>query len=452
MIHVSPLKKAALLVIVALMILPLVVSAQDEPVTLRVLGFRVPPEEIGTPLDQAYQDFIAQFQEANPNITVEALETPPDFDTQVLVDLTAGTAPDLWNADQSSLARLIETGHLLDMRQCFEVVPDLTAERFFPSVLGIHEREGGAIYGVPNGFTPMVIYYNPEAFERAGVEPPTSDWTWEEFLDVAQRLTLDAEGRNAQDPDFDRENVVQYGLRVRQFLFENIPFIWAAGGDVISPDGTTTDGYLNSPETIRAIEFLRDMVTVHGVAPEPSALDQMTQEGGFLPVFLRGDVAMFPRGHWELVGLRNQDEYEEGRLAVVGYPVDQNDVTVLYESGFVINAAVADDPAKLEAACRFVEEATDADYQIVKNVEAGLELTANQAAAEAALGDTEYPEIESLFLEEAQDGRPPYGAFYTFYPVFEQRVDLMMENILAGADVMEEVNLAVEELDREIQR
>jgi multiple sugar transport system substrate-binding protein len=283
------------------------------------------------------------------------------------------------------------------------------------------------------------------------VELPTSDWTWEEFLDVAQRLTLDAEGRNAQDPDFDRENVTQYGFRVRKFIFEWIPFIWAAGGDVISPDGTTTDGYLNSPETIRTIEFLRDMINVHGVAPEISSLDQMTQEGGFLPVFLRGEVAMFPRGHWELVGLRNQEEYEEGRVAVVGYPVDANDSTVLYESGFVINAAVANDPAKLEAACRFVAQATDLGYQATKNL-TGIAISGNQAAAEAALTDTEYPEIESVFVEEALDGRPPYGSLYAFYPVFETRIDLMMENILAGADVQEEVNLAVEELNRELGR
>jgi multiple sugar transport system substrate-binding protein len=451
MIHLSPVRKVVLLVIVALMILPLVVSAQDEPVTLRVLGFRVPPEEIGTPLDQAYQDFIAQFEEANPNVTVEALETPPDFDTQIMVDLTAGTAPDLWNQDASSLARLVDSGNLLDMNQCLEVVPELTTDRFFASTLGIHQREDGAIYGLPNDFTPMVIYYNPEAFERAGVELPTSDWTWEEFLDVAQRLTLDAEGRNAQDPDFDRENVTQYGFRVRKFIFEWIPFIWAAGGDVISPDGTTTDGYLNSPETIRTIEFLRDMINVHGVAPEISSLDQMTQEGGFLPVFLRGEVAMFPRGHWELVGLRNQEEYEEGRVAVVGYPVDANDSTVLYESGFVINAAVANDPAKLEAACRFVAQATDLGYQATKNL-TGIAISGNQAAAEAALTDTEYPEIESVFVEEALDGRPPYGSLYAFYPVFETRIDLMMENILAGADVQEEVNLAVEELNRELGR
>lgn len=444
-------KRFVTLLVVVLALMPMLVQAQ-EPVTLRVIGLRVSPEEEGRPLDLARKELIATFEEANPDIKIDALEAPPEFDTVLLTDLAAGTAPDVWYQDASTLDRLVDTGYLLDVNTCLPLVPELTLDRFAPTFLGIHQREDGSIWGLPDGGTPMVIYYNPESFERAGVELPTSDWTWDEFLDVTRRLTIDSEGRNSLDPDFDAENVVQYGFRVRQFLFEWIYWVWQNGSDVISPDGSTVSGYLDSPESIEAIQFLRDMVLEYGVSPDPTTLGEMIQETGFLTVFLRGEVAMFPRGHWELTGIFANAEYTPERLGVVGNPSNVADATVLYESGWMINKAVESDPAKLLAACKFIEAATDADPYQNSKVVSGLELSANAEAAAAAPAASEYPEITQAFVNEIANGRLPYGARYSNWPTVESAIDLMMENILAGGDVEEEVGYAVEEINRELSR
>ena len=447
-------KKLWLLIVAALALVPVAALAQDDAVTLNVVGVSVPPEEIGTPLDLAYQSLVTSFQEANSNVSINVIEQPPEFETQVMVDLAAGTAPDVWRAGQAMLPELIEGSYILDVRQCADLTPDLTMDRFIPSILAIHQPEGpdGPVYGVPNGFTPMVFYYNPESFERAGVEPPTSDWTVEEFLDIVQRLTLDANGNNAQSPDFDPANIEQYGVRVRKFfVLENLPWVWTFGGDIISEDGTTTDGYLNSPETIEAITFLRDLVLEQHVAPEPGALDQMTQERAFPAVFLDGGVAMFPRGQWELVGLQNQENYDVGRVAVVGYPVGARDATIAFEDGWVINTAVANDPAKLQAACSFIDFATSPVFQDSKAV-TGLEISANQSVADMASEVSQWPDVQATFVEEADDALPDPNTRFTFFAIVEPRLDLMMENILAGADVQEEVDLAVEEINRELER
>jgi multiple sugar transport system substrate-binding protein len=133
-----------------------VAAVYGQEVELNVIGFVVPLEEQGTPLDEAYQQFIADFEAAHPGVTVNALETPPEFDTQLLVDLAAGTAPDLWNQDASTISRLVDSGYVLDMQECVDLVPELNLDRFFPSVLAIHQPEPeGPIYGLPNDFTPM---------------------------------------------------------------------------------------------------------------------------------------------------------------------------------------------------------------------------------------------------------------------------------------------------------
>ena len=446
--------KVLFFLLVLVIVLPLSMAIGQDQVTLNVVGVTVPPEELGSTLDLAYQALVASVQEANPNVTINVIETPPEFETQILVDLAAGTAPDIWRAGHAQLPELIEGGHLLDMRQCTDVVPELTMDRFVPSVLAIHQPEGpeGPVYGLPNGFTPMVFYYNTEAFERAGVDLPTSDWTIEQFLDVVQRLTLDSEGRNAQDPAFDPTAIEQYGFRVRKWaVLENLAWIWAFGGDVFSPDYTTVDGYLNSPESIEAITFVRDLVLTHHVAPEPNALDMMIQERAFPAVFLDGQVAMYPRGHWELVGLQLQENYSPEKVGVVGYPVGTRDATIAFEDGWVVNAAVANDPAKLEAACQFVNVATDTDFQRSK-VETGLEISANQASADESVSLSAWPDLEAVFVAEMANVITDPNARLVAMGVIEPRLDLMFENILAGADIQEEVDLAVQDIERELQR
>jgi len=82
----------------------------------------------------------------------------------------------------------------------------------------------------------------------------------------------------------------------------------------------------------------------------------------------------------------------------------------------------------------------------------GLEISANREAAAAAIEASAWPEIERVFVEEIENGRRNYGSIYANWPVVEGILDLMMENILAGADVEEEIAIAVEEIDRELQR
>ena len=446
------LPNLARLSLLALLILPVFgVFAQDSEVTLDVIGLTVPPEEVGTPLDLSRQEFIDSFQSEHPTISVNRIEAPPEFDTQILIDLSAGTAPDVWYQGAGNLPNLVAADGILDMNVCLDLVPGFSLDRFTPSFLGLHQRDDG-LWGVPDGGTPMVIYYNPESYARAGVDLPANDWTWDDFLQTAQELTLDADGRNRLDPDFDEDNIVQYGFRVRKWLFEWIYWVWQNGGDVVSPDGTTVDGYLNSPETIEAITFLRDLVLEHGVAPTPSALDQLNQQFGFLTAFLQGDVAMFPRGHWEMVGLRNNELYTPERVAIVPNPQNVEAATVIYESGWVINRALQDDPDKLLAACELVEGLTDVEFQSSKVI-TGLEISANAAAADAAVGVSEYPEISETFVVALEAGRSDYSGRIAGWAVtIEEPINLMMENILAGADIEEEVAIAVEEIERELQR
>jgi ABC-type glycerol-3-phosphate transport system substrate-binding protein len=44
-------------------------------------------------------------------------------------------------------------------------------------------------YLLPVAWNNMMIYYNTRVFEEAGIPRPSNDWTWEDFLEVAKKLT-----------------------------------------------------------------------------------------------------------------------------------------------------------------------------------------------------------------------------------------------------------------------
>jgi multiple sugar transport system substrate-binding protein len=416
-------------------------------VDLNVIGFKVGPDEIGTPLDKAHQWLITSFMAKNPGVKVNALEAPPDFDTQLYVDLAAGTGPDLWYADASTLARLGDSGYLMDMRDMTKYVPGFSFDRFWPTVLDIHKGKKGEYWGIPSDFTPMVIFYNPEVFAKAKAALPGAKWTWNDLVKAAQLTTLDANGRNRLDPAFDEKNVATWGYRVRQYTFEWIYRVWENGSDVISPDGTTVSGYLDAPATIEALQFQQDLILKYKVAPQPSALDQLNQGMGFNDRFLQGKAAMFDRGHWELVGLRSSKNFNGKNIGIAVQPSKKNNLTVLYESGFVINKNAKGDV--LAAACRFADMATDMDYQVMKAT-SNLAIPGNKKAAEKAATQVQFPDIEKAFLAQVPTGRLPYGSKYVKWPAVETILDGMMDKIIHGTDVKTAVAAAVTEANREL--
>ena len=422
----------------------------SEQVTLKVMGFEVNPEEKGTPLDKAYKKFLADFEAANKDIKIDSIATPPEFDTKIIVDLASGTAPDLWSQDASSLAPLIERKLLLDMRRCVEKVPALDTKRFFPAVLAIHEQKDGAVFGLPNDFTPMVVYYNSDLVAKAKLEAPAAGWTWDDQLHLAQQLTRDGKGRSATDAGFDASDIKQYGYRAGQYAYQWVYRTWQNGGDVLSPDRTTATGFLDSAATLEALQWYADLVLRHKVAPKPSVLDSITEKSSFEAEFIGGRFAMFDSGHWSLIGLQAAEGYQPETLGVVPQPMKATDATVLYESSFVLRHDLPED--KIVAAGKFVEAATGRSYQDTKAV-TGIAIAGNQEAAQASLqnADSQFAKLDPVFVEATAKGRPPSGSQLAKYPTVEGLLDEMMERILNGGAVEVEAGKSVELINRELE-
>jgi multiple sugar transport system substrate-binding protein len=273
------------------------------------------------------EEIVDSFRVRHPDIPVcyESLEGAGIYREKVLTSIAAGTPPGVFLLDGIDIPSFVNRGVLLDLAP-FTGRVGMPADAFHP-VLREHFESDGRLWAFPKDFTPMVLYYNRDLFDDAGVAYPDSSWTWPDFLDAAQRLTRDTDGDGAVD---------QWGFAWPREFFYLQTWIWAGGGDLLSPDGRRATGYLDSDATVAAVQWYLDLTRTHGVAPRIEMFRRGLGQSGRL--FYSGRVAMMQSGHWNTPTLLPYERRGQLRFGVAPVPTAAGvaPVSPIYASGWAV--------------------------------------------------------------------------------------------------------------------
>jgi raffinose/stachyose/melibiose transport system substrate-binding protein len=133
----------------------------------------------------AWQQVIADYKKANPNVTINASYAPvDDLQTSLRAQLGGGNAPDMfvvWPGNGSAMAvqQLAPTGVLADIsdQSWIKSVP--------PGVKPLLGYKGKTYIWSP-GVTPIGVIYNKTVFKQAGITSPPANWS--EFLADSQKI------------------------------------------------------------------------------------------------------------------------------------------------------------------------------------------------------------------------------------------------------------------------
>lgn len=227
--------------------------------------------------------------QAGLDFNVEILEVPQNqYENKVHMMLMGNEATDLILMDTPNIASYAVTGLLepLDSHWNYADFADLS-----PAIQNAVQWEEH-VWAAPLNDASCILFYNKKLLAEAGVAPAAGiedAWDIHQFLDAAQKLTK-------RDH---RGNIIQYGIQPSMFApnnknegmtFTQMLFIWWFGGDVLSPDGTTASGWMDSEQSIAALKFYGDLYTAYQVAP----MEEMA--GGFET----GKIAMWISGPWML--------------------------------------------------------------------------------------------------------------------------------------------------------
>jgi multiple sugar transport system substrate-binding protein len=292
----------------------------------------------------------------------------------------------------------------------------------------------------------LAVYYNVDLFRQHGVPRPRANWTWNELLLAAQRLTLDANERPiaAGDPDAGGAPAAVYGLGVEPTMIRVAPFIWSNGGELVDDEERPTRFTLEQPESLAALKGFLDLRAVHGVAPsdvEVEAEDDETR-------FQNGRLAMLLQSRRSTPTFRTITDFV---WDVAPLPIRRTRTGILHSDAYCMTKA---SKAK-GAAWRFVEFANGAEGQrIVARTGRTVPSLISVARSSAFLDPNEPPRNARVFLDAIPTIRmvPPIST----WPEIEDAAEGVLENGLyqnvPALDVARQVDRATRPLFARAER
>ena len=271
------------------------------------------------------------FESEHPGFQVKVLNAP-DVNEKLKTMIAGGMPPDVMGLDISTLASYEDQGVILDIQDRFD--EDVAAGRLDPDdyfPIGLEAlRVRGRLHGLPKGFTPYVLYYNQDLFDKAGLPYPRAGWTWEDLRHAARSIAKDEDGDGVMDT---------FGLSHSHWLQGLAPWVWQNGGRIL--DETRTRCTLDEAEAVEALQFLKDMMSEPGVAiPDQLAAGIKTGTSS-ISLFERGRLGMYGPVGWWMVYYFARIDPDRVRWDVAPLPVRRKGArpaTAVAETAYCVSA------------------------------------------------------------------------------------------------------------------
>ena len=175
-----------LILALALSAMPFALAEGLEPLTTDEITLRYAcwgQAEAGEP--EVLQALIAQFEEAHPNIHVEFVPIDQGTWDAGLTNLASqGQLPDVFWVFSVSAA--VSNEWALDLTEFYEKDPD--AQELYPTMVS-SSKIGGRNYSYPAVLFPHMVFMNKTLFDKYNVDLPSTDWTWDDYFDLAEELS-----------------------------------------------------------------------------------------------------------------------------------------------------------------------------------------------------------------------------------------------------------------------
>ncbi|MFJ4999289.1 ABC transporter substrate-binding protein [Microbacterium sp. NPDC088619] len=382
----------------------------------------------------AYTAAIEQFEKDN-DVTVKIIMTTADeYSTKLKAAITGKQIPDVFYVDPGSVQAYVKSGIIKDITKEVEATVDLDnvwqygvdSYRFDGKLMG-----EGAIYAMPKDVGPFSFGYNKTMFEAAGIPLPSVDdpYTWDEFIDVAKKLTLDTDGDGVLDQWGTGLNV-QWNLQ---------SFVWSNGGDWLNDDRTEVT--VDSPEFAEALQFFADMQNVAQVTP--SVTDAQTLDT--YQRWMQGDIGFFPVGPWDVPTYETLDFDWD----LIPYPVGSTGETATWVG--TLGIAVAESSKNADLATKLAIYLSTDETAQQSLVDAGVQVPNLKDMADTWVASATLPPANKQeFLDIVnQDGRAlPANTTYSaeWYDELFKNIQPVLDGKQTAADYLAEVQPRMQEL------
>ncbi|MBT3297041.1 MAG: sugar ABC transporter substrate-binding protein [Verrucomicrobia bacterium] len=319
------------------------------------------------------------FEALHPRIHIRV---EPITDQSILV-LTAGRVPpDVFWMYDNQIHDLARGGATLHLDPLVKSDPSFDLSDFYPAMLPLGQYRG-QLHALPRENGLMVMFYNRDMFQAAGVALPEQDWTWDDFLATAKALTRDTNGDGNRDT---------YGYVGNPgWVAEQHTWIWQNGGSMFNAALTTCT--INEPAAVEAIQFFFvDLRKRYGVSPRAGE-----SRGGSVEEFAMGRAGM-------MMGIRPHVPYlrKQARFAwdVTPLPYRRQRAALTGMAGYAISPRTR----HRAEAWEFLKFLVSGDG-LKPMIEAGMSMPPTRSLAKSDLFlKSTPPEHNEVFLDAPERG------------------------------------------------
>ncbi|MFD2115564.1 ABC transporter substrate-binding protein [Paenibacillus yanchengensis] len=341
--------------------------------------------KIGLPgsYDVTSKEIMDKFIETHPHIDVTIQEAPwGDFTSKIAAQIAGNTMPDVWFQENAAVLGYGKRGVAEDLTPY--LARDIDAAQYIDGLFSARSPEGN-VWGVPHGINPVALAFNKAAFEKANVDLPTDEWTFNDLIESAKKLTIGT-----------GKNVEQYGF-IGSYAITNgwYPWMKQAGGSAL--DETMKKSNFDSPETLAGLKQL-DQGIKEGYFTNN---DFVKANGGDMEVFAGGKAAMFFMQYSLQVNMNESFADVDWDVVKMPKAVDGKRYVPMVANTWLISSR-AKDEAK-EAAWEFLKfYLGDEAQQIV--AESGSTLPVKQSAYDVIEQSTTKPANKKAFTDGIAEG------------------------------------------------
>lgn len=293
------------------------------------------------------QDNIATFEAENPGIKVNLTDyTWPDYQDSLVLRFRGNTTTDVIYGGQDWLPAWAAAGWVAPLS---DVAPDGAVDELAADIAGFALSDvtyDGGVYGLPYYADTISFVYNARILEDAGIAVPE---TWEDVMAAAEQLQADGMARPI---------VYEYNQELPNFFDAFVAQSYGRGGDLFAEDGTAT---FDDPENpaYQQLAWLQEAFSKNLVQPEP-------HESNIITTMNTGDHAFTVVYNYVLAALNNTgDQPLAGEFALARMPGDAH-ATLGFAKFYAVTSTAAADPARAEAAWKFVNFMAGKPYTVAK--------------------------------------------------------------------------------------
>ncbi len=221
--------------------------------------------------EENLQKMIDAFEKKYPNVKVKVLTYGfDDYFQQLATNVAGGTAPDVFELN-------IENFRAYASKNVIAPIDGVDTSNIHPTTLGAFAVDG-VQYGLPTKFSNVVMIYNKDLFDKAGIDYPNSDWTWNDELAAAQKI------RELGDDYFGVYRPIQ--------AWEFYKTVASNGGSMMNE--AQSKFTINLDENVEALTNMIDRINKYNVTPNKEQMGGM----GDWDLFKSGRLGMLVTGIW----------------------------------------------------------------------------------------------------------------------------------------------------------